>query len=606
MSQSAAERLLSKSTKGVTFLLFGSFFTKFATFILNQILITYISAKIFGINAFLEFLMNTVLFFSREGIRLSSQRIHDDSPDDDNDDQLQQHHQQQEQQQIEQLQQIEEKKDDDNVNTNNDIDIHIDDKYNHHNRIYHGSKIYILQSLINLAYIPTFIGLPLATIVMYWQYGKISDLFKNMELFNTSLLIIWFAIIFELFVEPFYIINQFQLNYDKRTSFETTAITLSCIVNFIIVVYFKDKVQIDGLPILAFSISKLVHSLTLLILYYIDFRTFKSKLINGNKLSLKLTKLYNLQHPISTNIHYFDTDALTHFYKIFFNLSIKHLLSEGDKLVISSLYSIEEQGIYSLISNYGSLLARLIFSPIEESLRNFLTRLLSNNSKNENLKSSTKNLQLSLDILQKIIKFYIYLSLIIVIFGPLNSGYLIQKIIGNNWSNQVSDSMPLYTLYLPLLAFNGILEAVHQSTASGNEVVQYTYYMVIFSVAFLITTLITTSKFNLAINGLIFLNMINMILRIFYCSSFIKRYYSKNLISFKLFNFNDNQLKQILGISLIIWILDLLIFGITRNFLELVGNIILALGLLITIIYKEKELIFQIVQKKPLVGLEKN
>ncbi|ODQ58887.1 hypothetical protein WICANDRAFT_93589, partial [Wickerhamomyces anomalus NRRL Y-366-8] len=50
------EKLLSKSAKGVTFLLFGQVFTKFSTFILNQILISYISPKIFGINAFLEFL----------------------------------------------------------------------------------------------------------------------------------------------------------------------------------------------------------------------------------------------------------------------------------------------------------------------------------------------------------------------------------------------------------------------------------------------------------------------------------------------------------------------------------------------------------------------
>ncbi|KAH3687091.1 hypothetical protein WICPIJ_001920 [Wickerhamomyces pijperi] len=569
---SSADKLLSKSTNGVTFLLFGSFFTKLATFFLNQILITFISAKIFGINNFLEFLMGIVLFFSREGIRLSSQRIHDIDELDNNtlaDD-------------LTGYGGVEKKNDDGEKNT----------------KIFHGSKIYIMQSLINLAYIPLFIGIPLATVLMGWQYGKISDLYKNMELFNASLLAIWCAIVLELLSEPFYLINQFNLDYDKRTRFETAATTLSCFVNFGIVWYFKDE-DMDGLPILAFSLGKMTHGFTLLVLYYLSFRDFKKNLYHGNKLSLKLTELHVSS---STVTHYFDQDTMNHFQRMFFNLGIKHLLTEGDRLVITSLYSLEEQGVYSLISNYGSLLARLVFAPVEESLRNFLTRLLSSNAKNESVKASTSNLDLSLTILQNIFKFYIYLSLLIIVFGPLNSGYLIQKIVGNNWSNQVSDSMPLYTLYLPLLAFNGILEAVHQSTATGHEVVEYTYYMVFFSVMFFVSTFIVTSKWSgLAIQGLIMLNMANMLLRIFYCAKFIEQFYSKNLIQFKLFRLQDPTLRKILAAGVVIWLLDLAVFGITRNVIELAGNVVLALALVGVMVYYEKDLILQIVRKKPLV-----
>lgn len=523
-----AEKLLAKSAKGVTFLLFGQAFTKLSTFILNQILITYISPTTFGINMFLEFLITTILFFSREGIRLSSQRIKDGD----------------------------------------------DEKYDRHSAIQ--------QSIINLGYIPLMIGLPLSSVVIYWQYGKISELFKHMQLFQASISIIWLAVIVELMAEPFYILNQFKLNYDKRTRYETLAVTLSCLTNFGIVFWFKDR-EIDGLPIVAFSFGKLMHAVVLFTAYFSDFTRYQKGL---KKLHIFPTKV--LMGDVKP--YYFDPDAMNHFYKMFFNLCFKHLLTEGDKLIINSLCTIEEQGIYSLISNYGSLLARLVFAPVEESLRNFLTKLLLNTK-------SKSNLEMTVDILQRITTFYIYLSLIIAIFGPLNSGFLIQKVIGSNWSNTVSDTIPLYTLYLPLLAFNGVLEAVHQSTATGNEVVEYTYYMVGFSALFMASSYLCIEVLKLSIQGLILSNMLNMALRIVYCYSFIKHYYQKGGVALNLWLWGSS-LKAIVAISASVWAVDVLLFGITRNWLELFGNCVLAGVLVLFVMYKEKDLVLSVVRRK--------
>lgn len=533
-----AQKLLDKSAKGVTFLVFGQFFTKLSTFILNQILISYISPTIFGINAFLEFLINTTLFFAREGIRLSSQRIKD----------------------------------------HNDLTIN---EEKDSKRFIHGTSKGIDQSIINVSYIPLLIGIPLSTVIMYWQYGNISDYFTHMEFFGHSLLIIWFAIIIELLSEPVYILNQFHLNYDKRTRYESLAITASCIVNFTIIFNFKDDESLlkNGLPILAFAIGKLTHSIVLLVLYYWDFKSVKST--DDLKINLTVTKIYS--NSSSNNYYYFDKEIVNHFYKIIFQICFKHLLTEGDKLVINSLCTIEEQGIYSLISNYGSLIARLIFAPVEESLRNFLTRLSLNKS----------NQKLSLEILTRIITFYIYLSIIIVIFGPLNSSYLIQKLIGNNWSNVVAQVIPLYTLYLPLLAFNGILEATHQSIASGDEIVNYTYFMIGFSGIFMVSSFLTIKNLNLSLYGLILSNMLNMLLRIVYCTRFILKYFQKPIS--QLIKIDG----QIIFSSLLILSLDLMFFGITRNLLELFGNVVFA-GLLVSfILYKEKALILSIIKRNP-------
>lgn len=59
---STSEQILERSTKGATFLMMGQLFTKLVTFVLNNLLIRFLSPRIFGITAFLEFIQGTVLF----------------------------------------------------------------------------------------------------------------------------------------------------------------------------------------------------------------------------------------------------------------------------------------------------------------------------------------------------------------------------------------------------------------------------------------------------------------------------------------------------------------------------------------------------------------
>jgi oligosaccharide translocation protein RFT1 len=56
---------------------------------------------------------------------------------------------------------------------------------------------------------------------------------------------------------------------------------------------------------------------------------------------------------------------------------IKHVLTQGDKIVLSLGTSYYDQGLYALAQNYGSLAARLLFQPLEESGRLMFSRLSS-------------------------------------------------------------------------------------------------------------------------------------------------------------------------------------------------------------------------------------
>lgn len=558
-----SDEILQKSTKGATFLMLAQLFTKIITFLLNSVLVRFLSPRIFGITAFLEFILGTVLFFSREAIRLSTLRIKDNSTDPSHD---------------------------------SDEDIN-DEKHSY-------SRKQILQTMVNFAHIPLWIGIPLSLVLTTWQYTNINAYFITLPFFQWSIFIIWISMLVELLSEPFYIVNQFLLNYNVRSRFESIAVTMSCLVNFSVIYLFQnhlitiDKLDTtdmnkEGIAILAFALAKLTHAFTLLICYYWDYlRNFKPKKL----FHIRLTKI-TVNPDSSTNSYkkqyYFQNDILEHFKKVYFQLCFKHLLTEGDKLIINSMCTVEEQGIYSLLSNYGSLVTRLLFAPIEESLRLFLARLLTT--------QNSRNLKLSMDVLVNLTKFYLYLSLLIIIFGPVNSSFLLQFLIGSKWSTTVVlDTIRVYCFYLPFLSMNGIFEAFFQSVATGDQILKHSYFMMAFSGIFLVNCWVLIEKLDLSINGLIISNIINMILRISYCILFIKNFYRKLYTKESSFFLNFHNFRIVLLAGVSIGVINWVTIGYVRNFKQLFINVTFALLLLILILVKERSSIKGIIGKNKL------
>lgn len=528
--------ILEKTTRGATFLMMGQLFSKIVTFLLNNTLVRYLSPRIFGITAFLEFIVGTVLFFSREAIRLSTQRIADGNDAD------------------------------------NDHDHDRDDS--------------ALQVCVNFAMIPLFIGIPLSIGLIAWQYHNINGYFVTLPFFQWSVFAIWVGIILELVNEPLFVLNQHFLNYGARSRYESIAVTANCLVNFTVVYsyekkliltsYFDDSERFrEGIAILAFALGKLAYAATLLMCYYYNYlMNFKS----NKPFKLSLQKIKSKVNEKQT--YYFRSDILEHFKKAYFQLCFKHLLTEGDKLIINTFCTVEEQGIYSLLSNYGSLITRLLFAPIEESLRLFLAVLLS--------KKDSKNLQLSMKVLVNLTKFYLYLSLLVMIFGPNNSSYLLQFLIGSKWStNSVLHAIRVYCVYIPFLSFNGIFEAFLASVATGDQILRHSYFMMMCSFAFLINSWIFIEYLDLSVNGLIISNIINMSLRIIYSFSFIVKFYRELHTESSIF-MNFTNFKATLGAAALVAILNWQMVGYVSSFNGFITSATLALILLSVILIKER------------------
>ena len=139
--------------------------------------------------------------------------------------------------------------------------------------------------------------------------------------------------------------------------------------------YFVDQ-KFEGVAICAFALAQFSYSLTLFACYLMSFR-FE---FHDNKINYNLVKLKDE----NAREFYFEQDTLT-IVRGFVQMIFKQFLTEGDKLLISHLCTIEEQGMYAVI--YGSIIARLLFQPLEESTRLMFTKLLNENTRSQGMRN---------------------------------------------------------------------------------------------------------------------------------------------------------------------------------------------------------------------------
>jgi oligosaccharide translocation protein RFT1 len=213
---------------------------------------------------------------------------------------------------------------------------------------------------------------------------------------------------------------------------------------------------------------------------------------------------------------------------MFVQNSFKYALTQGDGLLIAALASLSDQGAYALASNYGGLIARMLFQPIEETSRNIFAQLCSS-SGNESAtrtrgKSQANNHAVSQarDLLQNILHLYSLIALVAVSVAPTLAPIFLQLAAGSRWSEtQAPAVLVAYCYYIPLLAINGITEAFVAATASEAKLYMQSAMMGIWFGAYVVATYVFVKALDLGAVGLVWSNCLNMGLRILFNGWFI-------------------------------------------------------------------------------------
>jgi oligosaccharide translocation protein RFT1 len=218
----------------------------------------------------------------------------------------------------------------------------------------------------------------------------------------------------------------------------------------------------------------------------------------------------------------FDPPTLALWRTVLVQTAFKQVLTEGDRLMMNYICSVEDQGVYLVVTNYGSLVARLLLQPVEELLRLYLTRSFA--AADSAATATAKR------VMQHVCLAYVVLAAIIALGGYPSASYLLRVVLGARsaeWlrATNLFAVFPQYVLYIPLLAFNGVLEAFFSSVATPREIAAHSRFMFALTLAYLATMYFLVAHCQRGLLGLIVANAINMALRILYCTVFVLRFF---------------------------------------------------------------------------------
>lgn len=196
----------------------------------------------------------------------------------------------------------------------------------------------------------------------------------------------------------------------------------------------------------------------------------------------------------------------------------KHLLTEGDKLVLTMLTGDYDQGVYAMGSAYGGMAARILLQPIEENARLMWSRLASSSN------ASAAQLQASYTDL---IKLVLYIGLIFSCLAVNYTSILLAVMAGRKWGDNAEAATVLsaFCVYTAFMAWNGLTEAfVYSIASSGADMGRLGAAHMVIAVVFACVAFVAVSKHGTV--GLVLANCVAMLCRALYSVWCAARFFS--------------------------------------------------------------------------------
>lgn len=382
------------------------------------------------------------------------------------------------------------------------------------------------QAVVNLSYLAVFLGTPLAYgLALAWRRTDT----PNVPYFTEALILYCLATFLELLSEPAFSAVQQKLLYKIRASAESAATLVRCFgtCGFAIL---ASRARLD-IGVLPFAVGQLAYALALLAVY--SYKTWPIARADG--FSLFPDKIPSTKENPAV-LRYFSASLLRLTSSLALQSSLKYVLTQGDSLLIAALASLADQGAYALASNYGGLVARMLFQPIEESSRNMFAKLCADTepssstggSKSPQKKEQEQNLNQASRVLTTILRLYSIISLFAVTLGPVLAPTLLSMVAGKKWSaTSASQVLSTYCFYIPLLAVNGVTEGFVAAVATNKELYAQSVSMGIFFCLFAGSAWFFIGQLELGGKGVVLANTVNMSLRAVWNVWFIKRFFGR-------------------------------------------------------------------------------
>ncbi|KAG6809832.1 hypothetical protein H0H92_014586 [Tricholoma furcatifolium] len=481
---SSNDSLAQASFRSASSLIGLQLFSRLFTFVLNQAMFRIAPPRAYGTAAIqFELLLSTILFLSREGVRNALLRVK-------------------------------------NVKKDNEAALS--------------------TATSNVSVLPIILGVPLALATAGSYAHFAGNEVRAQEHFSVSIGIYALAALLELVSEPMHNLAMAELRTDVRVRAEGLGITARTVVTFLVLVYDWKTKQEGALALIAFAGGQLAYGITVLATY----------------LSMYKVQSWWPRRPSSVKGKqgsYFDPEILRLSMTMISQSLIKHFLTEGDKLILSWFSPLQDQGGYAVAVNYGSfaiqpfdpasahadhrhhsgsLVARIVFQPIEEASRGFFSKVLTNTSSKTSSKEPASEDKAALlqasNALTSLLSVQVAFSLVLVVFGTAYVPILLQVLLPRAYlATSAPQVLSAWIWYIPVLAFNGGLEAFLSSVATPRDLNRQSRWMAVFSVVYIVAAV---SFFNLKLGdaSLVYANILNLSVRIAYTGAFATSFFARN------------------------------------------------------------------------------
>ncbi|KAM6300810.1 man(5)GlcNAc(2)-PP-dolichol translocation protein RFT1 [Aegotheles albertisi] len=326
--------------------------------------------------------------------------------------------------------------------------------------------------------------------------------------------------IIELLGEPFWVLAQAHLFVRLKVIAESLSVVSKCTLTVILVVLYPQW----GLYI--FSLAQLLYVSVLVICYVIYFVMFLGS-PEATKKSFPVARMKALLPNMvedETLVNWKEARLTWSFFKQSF---LKQILTEGERYVMTFLNVLNfgDQGVYDIVNNLGSLVARFIFLPIEESFYVFFAKVL---ERGKNVKDQKQDdVAMAANVLELLLKLVLLIGLTITVFGYAYSQLALDIYGGSMLSSGTGpDLLRCYSLYVLFLAINGVTECFTFALMCKEEVDRYNFVMLALSFTFLCISYFLT-RWHGSI-GFILANCFNMGIRIAHSIHYIHHYFKES------------------------------------------------------------------------------
>ncbi len=377
------------------------------------------------------------------------------------------------------------------------------------------------QSLVNLSWCVLPVGMCLAGTAA-WVFGSQARTSDEVA----TVLIFAAAAVLECAIEPMYIIVMGTLQMGVRVRAEGSAAFVKTVITTLLVLKFE-------LAATAFAIGQAAYA-AVLVSVYVWWASSSHSLVRVLPAWLAPTKKQDSTTDGEPPTGDDDTATLGSF--IFWRHlrlgrsfagqgALKHVLSEGDRMLLSAGASRADKGAYNVVSSLGSLAPRLLFQPIEDASRNLFGIMAHSDTaagkRRKALEAPDSWLALCLTL-----RSVALVGVIFMFMGPPFTRVLVKLLLSAEWASSVVPAgLAMFCVYVAAMAVNGITEAFVFAVVNEGDLVKLNGRLLIISLLYGAIAWMALAQYG--VPGLIAAASLNMAMRSANSMWFIKGYFFK-------------------------------------------------------------------------------